>query len=229
MSRLSPAAVNDNGSVQQGAVLLPDRCSVQRGGVCCCWCAESLDLVYAPGKPPCCRRSTKLGAWSGWLSGCAASPTNTHTHTHDMYHKTGATTRYIVIYWGLFFFFKQCNCSTGPGKGVSGYFRVLIFSTMFKTYCTYMMSEVFRHRGYKVWLTVGQTFAVVGGGPSSADPLWQTPTGWQVDRRLNVSSCQPAESALFIRAEWRGGEGRRGWGRAQQTNKLPCLDYWWRV
>lgn len=58
---------------QQGVWLLPDRPSVERGGVCC-WRGASEDPVYAPGKPPCRRHSTTLEVWSSSLSGCAVSP-----------------------------------------------------------------------------------------------------------------------------------------------------------
>lgn len=53
--------------------LSPVQRSAETGAVC--WCrGESEDQAYAPGKPPCRRRSTTPWAWSGSLWGCASSP-----------------------------------------------------------------------------------------------------------------------------------------------------------
>lgn len=78
---------------------------MERGGLCC-WRGESEDLVYAPRKPPCRRRSTTLEVWSGSLWGCASSPARNvvEENNHEQRHQHKGCSELHVM--------KLVTCST---------------------------------------------------------------------------------------------------------------------
>lgn len=78
---------------------------MERGGLCC-WRGESEDLVYAPRKPPCRRRSTTLEVWSGSLWGCASSPARNvvEENNHEQRHQHNGCSELHVM--------KLVTCST---------------------------------------------------------------------------------------------------------------------